>query len=200
ITNETDGSDMLTFHYLNRAKDYDDYRQALTYFVAPAQHFIFSSNGNDIAITSNGRLPLKWEGQGKYLLDGTRASHDWQGWIPASQNPTVKNPPAGFLSSANQFPTDTTYPYYLDWKFAHSSRAIRINERLATMTDANADSLRRLQNDNFNVDARRILPTLIPVLASIDSIRKLSEFTVLSEWNYRNDAQETGEIGRASCR
>src|SRR5690606_32807591 len=75
---------------------------------------------------------------------------------------------------------------------AHSSRAIRINERLATMTDANADSLRRLQNDNFNVDARRILPTLIPVLASIDSIRKLSEFTVLSEWNYRNDAQETG--------
>jgi len=192
ITNETDGSDMLTFHYLNRAKDYDDYRQALTYFVAPAQHFIFSSNGNDIAITSNGRLPLKWEGQGKYLLDGTLASHDWQGWIPASQNPTVKNPPAGFLSSANQFPTDTTYPYYLDWKFAHSSRALRINERLAAMSGANADSLRRLQNDNFNVDARRILPTLIPVLASVDSIRELSEFTVLSKWNYRNDAKEIG--------
>src|SRR5690606_30861106 len=130
VTNETDGADVLTFHYLNRAEDYDDYRAALAYFTAPAQNFVFSSNGGDIAITSNGKLPLKWEGQGKYLLDGAVAAHDWQGWIPREQNPGVKNPARGFVSSANQFPADTTYPYYLDWRFAHASRALRINERL----------------------------------------------------------------------
>src|SRR5690606_33043033 len=146
-------------------ENYDDYREALAYFTAPAQNFIFSSNGDDIAITSNGKLPLKWKGQGKYLLDGTLAAHDWQGWIPPEQNPTVKNPPQGFVSSANQFPADTTYPYYLDWQFAHDSRAIRINERLEAMTAATADSLRSLQNDNFNVDARRILPRLMRGLA-----------------------------------
>ncbi|HWK59601.1 MAG TPA: penicillin acylase family protein [Parapedobacter sp.] len=192
ITNETDGADVLTFHYLNRAQNYDDYRAALAYFTAPAQNFVFSSNGGDIAITSNGKLPLKWKGQGKYLLDGTLAAHDWQGWIPREQNPTVKNPPRGFVSSANQFPADTTYPYYLDWKFAHPSRALRINERLEAMRAATADSLRDLQNDNFNVDARRVLPRLLRGLATDDSIRRSAEYDALERWDYRNDANAVG--------
>ncbi len=192
VTNETDGADVLTFHYLNRAKDYSDYRAALAYFTAPAQNFVFSSNDGDIAITSNGKLPLKWEGQGKYLLDGTLAAHDWQGWIPREQNPAVRNPPRGFVSSANQFPADTTYPYYLDWRFAHASRALRINERLEAMTTATADSLRDLQNDNFNVDARRILPRLLRGLATDDSIRRSAEYDALERWDYRNDADAVG--------
>jgi len=192
ITNETDGADIRTFYHLNRAKNYDDYRKALNYFTAPAQNFIFSSNQDDIAITSNGKLPLKWKGQGKYLLDGTLATHDWQGWIPTHHNPTVKNPARGFVSSANQFPADTSYPYYLDWKFAHSSRALRINERLEALTGATADNLRLLQNDNFNVDAQRILPRLLNILSSVDSIRLLPEYKTLRRWNYRNDAGETG--------
>ena len=134
---ETEGSDILTFHFLNRAKNYDDYRKALTYYVAPAQNFIFASNENDIAITPNGKLPLKWEGQGKYILDGSLASHDWQGWIPAEQNPHVKNPPRGFVSSANQSSTDPSYPYYMGWKYAPMYRGARINERLAAMQNAN---------------------------------------------------------------
>lgn len=192
VANETDGADLLTFHYLNRATNYDDYRKALTYFTAPAQNFVFASNEGDIAIVSNGKLPLKWKEQGKYLLDGTLAAHDWQGWIPREQNPGSKNPPRGFVSSANQFPADTTYPYYLGWRFAHSSRAIRINERLNTMVHATVDSLRALQNDNYHVDARRVLPRLLASLASDDSIRRSTEYDVLERWNYRNDADAVG--------
>lgn len=192
ITNETDGADVLTFHYLNRARNYGDYRKALAYFTAPAQNFVFSSNGGDIAITSNGKLPLKWKGQGKYLMDGTLAAHDWQGWIPREQNPTIRNPPRGFVSSANQFPADTTYPYYLDWQFAHPGRALRINERLEAMHSATADSLRDLQNDNFNVDARRVLPRLLHALAADDSVRRSAEYEMLERWDYRNDADAVG--------
>ncbi|SEL11137.1 penicillin acylase family protein [Parapedobacter koreensis] len=192
VTNETDDSDMRAFYDLNRAANYGDYRKALTYFTAPALHFVFSSNEGDIAITSGGKLPLKWEGQGKYLLDGTLAAHDWQGWIPKEQNPTVKNSPRGFVSSANQSPTDTTYPYYLDWSFTHPARAIRINERLEVMTGATADSLRQLQNDTYNVNARRVLPRLLALLAKDDSIRQSAEFDALERWNYRNDADAVG--------
>lgn len=192
VANEVDGADLLTFHYLNRATGYEDYRKALTYFTAPAQNFVFSSNGGDIAIISNGKLPLKWKEQGKYLLDGTLAAHDWQDWIPRSQNPGVKNPPRGFVSSANQFPADTTYPYYLGWRFAHSSRAMRINERLDAMVHATADSLRTLQNDNYNRDARRILPRLLASLASDDSIKRSAEYDALERWDYYNNADAIG--------
>ncbi|MFN3588599.1 MAG: penicillin acylase family protein [Spirosomataceae bacterium] len=189
---ETDGSDMLTFHYLNRAKNHDDYKKALTYYTAPAQNFIFASNQNDIAITPNGKLPLKWQGQGKFLLDGTDPSHDWQGWIPVEQNPTVKNPPRGFVSSANQHSVDPTYPYYLGWRFAPSERGIRINERLDAMTKATPDSLRMLQNDNFSVAARRILPTLLSILATDKEVSQLPAYQTLANWDKRNEAISVG--------
>jgi penicillin G amidase len=186
IAHETGGSDLLAFYMLNKAKNYDDYRKALATYTAPAQNFIFASNQNDIAITPNGKLPLKWKNQGKYILDGSMAAHDWQGWIPAEQNPTVKNPPRGFVSSANQFSTDQTYPYYLGWKFAPSGRGIRINERLTAMNMATVDSLRSIQNDNFNVSARRIMPTLISYLSTSTDKSIAPAIEVIKKWDLVN--------------
>lgn len=192
ITHETDGSEILALHLLNRAADYEDYRSAIQHFKAPAQNFIFASNQNDIAITSNGKLPLKWTGQGRFVMDGSLAANDWSGFIPFEYNPMVKNPQRGFVSSANQFPADPTYPYYLDWQFAHPSRGIRINERLEAMRGATTDSLRSLLNDNLNVDARRILPVLLGSLQSVDSISNRAEYDVVARWNYQNNADEIG--------
>ncbi len=192
IALEKEGTDLMAFYYLNRAKNYADYRKALTYYVAPAQNFIFASNENDISITPNGKLPLKWKEQGKFIMDGSNPANDWQGWIPTEQNPTAKNPAQGFLSSANQFSTDPTYPYYLGWKFAPSERAIRINERLAAMQKATVDSLRLLQNDNFNVEARAILPELMEILNSDSSNNANAAYQVLTKWNMKNDASEMG--------
>lgn len=192
VGNISDGSDLMVFYYLNRAKNYDDYRKALTYYSAPAQNFIFASNQNDISITPNGKLPLKWQQQGKFLMDGSKPENDWQGYIPVEQNPTVKNPPRGFVSSANQFPADPTYPYYLGWKFAPSNRAVRINERLTAMKNANADSLRELQNDNFNVAARRILPGLLPILQVSDDPKVAVAREILQKWNMKNDPDAVG--------
>ena len=192
VANEAEGTDLMAFYYLNRAKNYDDYRKALTYYIAPAQNFIFASNQNDIAITPNGKLPLKWKEQGKFIMDGSNPAHDWQGWIPADQNPIVKNPVRGFVSSANQFSTDPTYPYYLGWKFAPSERAIRINERLTKMEKATVDSLRLMQNDNFNVEARRVLPLLMTILNTDSSNKANSAYQVLAKWNLKNDPTEIG--------
>ena len=188
VCNETSGNDLMAFHLLNRAKNHDDYRKALTYYAAPAQNFIFASNGNDIAITPNGKLPLKWKEQGKFLLDGTNPAHDWQGWIPAEQNPTVKNPPRGFVSSANQSSTDQTYPYYLGWNFAGPERAIRINERLEKMEKATADSLRSLQNDDFSIQARRILPALLTSLEKDSTMKNDAMVKQMRSWNMYNTA------------
>jgi penicillin amidase len=181
------GNSFITFYELNKAKNYDDYRLALTKYVGPAQNFVFADNSKNIAITVNGKLPLKYKEQGKFLLDGTNPSHDWNGWIPADQNPFVKNPPRGFVSSANQSSTDPSYPYYINWSFAPSERGVRINERLNAMVNANADSLRMLQNDNFSVLARTILPKLLDILhvTALSPAQRAAKIT-LSNWNYQN--------------
>lgn len=192
VGHELDNTDLLGFYYLNHAKNYDDYRKALSYYKAPAQNFVFADNNNDIAITPNGKLPLKWKEQGKFILDGSNPAHDWQGWIPAEQNPTVKNPPRGFVSSANQFSTDPTYPYYLGWRFAPAERGLRINERLEAMQQATHDSLRSVQNDNFNLEARRLLPEVIKILAADPRNKGNAAYETLVTWNMKNDPYEVG--------
>lgn len=184
-------NEMQCFYQLNRAKNFADYRQALTHYVAPAQNFIFASNQNDIAISPNGRYPLKRKGQGKFLLDGTKSADDWLGYVPADQNPLVKNPPRGFVSSANQSSTDPTYPYYINWEFAPSERGRRINQRLAVMQRATVDSLRMLQNDNYNLRAADALPVLLPRLnVSVLTADQRKAVARLKAWRYNNDAGE----------
>ncbi len=189
-----DGSnDVKTFYKLNRAKNYDDYRQALTYYSAPAQNFVFASIENDIAITSNGYFPVKWSGQGKFLMDGSDPANDWHGRIPAEQNPTIKNPPRNFVSSANQSLTDQSYPYYINWEFAAYERGHRINKRLTVMTQANVDSLRNLQNDNYSILAENILPTLVALVNTERLNASQREgYNIVSKWNKFFNAGEVG--------
>lgn len=189
-----DGSnDVKTFYKLNRAKNYDDYRQALTYYSAPAQNFVFASIENDIAITSNGYFPVKWPGQGKFLMDGSDPANDWHGRIPAEQNPTIKNPPRNFVSSANQSLTDQSYPYYINWEFAAYERGHRINKRLTVMTQANVDSLRNLQNDNYSILAENILPTLVALVNTERLNASQREgYNIVSKWNKFFNAGEVG--------
>lgn len=186
-------NELMTFYYLNRSKNYADYRHALTYYTAPAQNFIFASADNDIAITPNGKFPLKWKDQGKFILDGSDPKNDWQGWIPASQNPTVKNPPRHFVSSANQSATDQTYPYYINWEFSPYERGKRINDRLSKMTNATADSIRLMQSDAYSIFAENLLPALISHVDNnaLNATQK-EAFNIINKWNKYYNAKEIG--------
>ncbi len=174
------------FYLLNRAKNYTDYVGALQYMTAPAQNFVFASNEGDIALWVNGKFPLKSHLQGKYLLDGTDPDADWKGFIPHAHNPHVKNPSREFVSSANQFSTDPSYPYYLGWQYAPSERGRRINERLEKMDKATVDSLRGLQNDNMNIKARKLIPILLSQLDE-KMARNKEALKVLKTWNLQNN-------------
>jgi penicillin G amidase len=183
--------ELTTFYELNRAKNYDDYTKALTHYTAPAQNFIFASNQNDIAIWVNGKFPLKAREQGKYILDGSDKAADWNAFIPAAHNPHVKNPAREFVSSANQSSTDPSYPYYINWEFAPSERGRRINERLEKMPrgKVTVDSLRLLQDDNFNLKAYDFLPTMLSYIKT-PSATQQPAIKTLSAWKFNNDPDE----------
>ena len=196
-------NEVLAFVKLNRAQNYHDYDRALRTYASPAQNFIFASNQNDIAIRPNGRFPLKYPDQGKFILDGTDPHQDWQGWIPMSQTPRVKNPARGFVSSANQNSAGPGYPYYLGWDYAPWDRAHRINGQLARMHHATADSLRQLQNDDLGVNAQLMLPWMLFTLkgtkesddcysAPLPNSPASVAMRVLARWKYHYTADAIG--------
>ncbi len=182
-------NELKTFHKLNRARNYEEFVEALSQYACPAQNFAYADNEN-IALWVNGKMPKRWKEQGKYILDGTDAAHDWQGWIPHQQLPHVKNPRRGFISSANQPSTDTTlYPYYIGWDYSSPERGIRINERLTEMGKITVDDLQDLQNDNTNVRARTVLPILLQYLNASQLRGNYKQaYNTFLKWRYLNNA------------
>jgi penicillin G amidase len=182
----TNGID--AFLKIDMAGTYGEFVDALAGFDCPAQNFIYADADNNIAIWHNGKLPLRWKDQGKYLCDGSSSADEWQGWVPRAHLPHVLNPPRGFVSSANQPPADSTYPYYLGWNYSGFERSTRINERLYTTEKATTKDMMALQTDVFNPRAEKALPLL---LSSIDQKSldpdEQKAFHVLSTWNYNHD-------------
>jgi penicillin amidase len=177
-------NEIKTFYQLNRAKTYDDYREALKHYTAPAQNFVFANNQQEISITSNGFFPIKKIEQGKFLLNGNLASENWDQGIPFEHRPTIKNPERGFVSSANQFPTDKSYPYYLHWEFAPYERAHRINNVLTNLQNATIDDFIRLQNDNYSILAENLLDKLLSLVDTNQLETKEKEsLALLRSWD-----------------
>lgn len=185
-----DGSNELkTFLLLNRAHNYEDYVEALQSYETPAQNFAFASVKGNIALWVQGKFPLRWEEQGKFLMDGSLQSHEWQGFIPQEHNAHVLNPERGFVSSANQIPVDSTYPYYTyDQNYQHY-RNRRINQVLAKSNALTIEDMMQLQNDNYNLKAAETLPWMLDSLNRQHLSGELAEaFNKLKGWNYMQEA------------
>src|SRR5699024_9552800 len=179
-------NELRYFLKINKAENFGDYRRALSNFQSPAQNWVFADSA-DIALTVAGKYPLKWEEQGRFISDGSNPLYDWQGWIPYEQIPFIKNPERGFVSSANQDPTDPSYPYYLDDDFAPYERGRRINDRLAAMDDITPKDMQQLQMDNFSYHAKTILPLMLNHLRA-DSLSKTGRKALdeLKSWDLNN--------------
>ena len=180
--------EMMTFYYLNRADNYEAYRQALRYYATPAQNFVFASVPGDIALSVQGKFPAKWPGQGQFLMDGSQPEQEWQGYIPFEHNAYEHNPPRGFVSSANQIPVNRQYPYFFYDKGYEHFRNRRINDRLSAMKQITPEDMMALQADNYNQKAADVLPLMLDSLND-NQLRgeSLELYKLLRDWDFRNE-------------
>lgn len=145
--------EMETFLGLNRAKSYEDYITALANYDFPAQNFAFASKSGDIAITVNGKFPIKNVESGRFIEDGSTEKSQWKGFIPHDQIPKIKNPERGFIASANQNSTAPDYPYYYYGGF-DDYRGRTINAALEKMSGITTEDMKNLQLSNFSILAQ----------------------------------------------
>lgn len=182
-------NDLRNFYGFNRAKTYSDFEESVKYWTAPAQNFVFATNEGDIGLYVSGKFPNKWKYQGRTVSDGTNPLYDWQGWIPAEQNPNIKNPERGFVSSANQESAAPDYPYYLEDDYAPFERGRRINDLLTEMEDITVEDMQKMQMDDFSYHAATILPEMLIWINREElSEEEIEILSVLTDWNFHNNS------------
>ncbi len=184
---KTTTNDIDYLKKINSAGDVAAYRDAVSSFQYPAQNKILASVQGDIAISVAGVMPIRPAGNGETLTNGESTIQDWQGYIPFEHAPFIINPSRGYVSSANQAPADTSYPYPLLGKRIFEDYRGRIVNMVLDTSDAITPAdMEALQQNNYHLLAAELLPIL---LGALDSSACISESeksfaTQLAQWNY----------------
>ena len=185
-------NELKIFNLLNKAKNYADYSAAVINLHTPGQNCVFACKSGDIAIRTQGEWPAKWRGQGDFIMPGTDSSYMWQGMIPQDEVPFQYNPERGFVSSANQKPADTSYPYYLGRNYP-PYRGFIINRKLTDMSNVTPQDMMVLQTSNYDVFAEMARPVFVNNIKeeglTADERKYLDIF---KKWDLNNEADAIG--------
>lgn len=136
---------------IDRARNWDDFRKAVSRFGGPAQNFAYADVDGNIAYQASGRLPIRRDWNGGVPVDGSTGTNEWDGFIPFDQLPQTFNPPEGYVVTANQNPFPPDYPYHVTGGFDPGYRARQIRDMLRATGNkvTPADNL-RIQKDVYS--------------------------------------------------
>ncbi len=185
-------NELLVFILMNHAKNYSDYVAAITNMHTPGQNFAFASKNGDIAMRTQGDWPAKWKGQGDFIMPGTDSSFMWQGMIPQDENPYQYNPERGFVSSANQKPADSTYPYYLGRNYP-PYRGLIINRKLTAINSISPQDMMAMQTNNYDVFAEMARPVFLKNINDTGfDVDEKKYLDMLKSWDLNNEITAIG--------
>ncbi len=175
-------NEMLAIYNLNKARNYNEFVDAILNFQCPAQNFAFADRMGNIAIWGQGQFVNKWKDQGKYVMNGSDSATLWGDLIPMRENPHAVNPAQGYLCSANQVTTDSTYPYNYNGAGWVNIRAWRINQALSGMQKATVKDMMDLQQDTYSLLASKVLPYML----ELDGADLKGDYVAaMKKWDYR---------------
>jgi penicillin amidase len=111
---------------LDAAQNWDQFRKALSVFATPSQNVVYGDVDGNIGYQAMGFVPLRVSGDGTTPVSGADGKHDWTGYLPFNQMPSVYNPPSGIIATANSKITPDGYPHLLATQWYPPYRTERI--------------------------------------------------------------------------
>ena len=169
---------------LNRASNWEEFREALRYWDVPSQNFVYADVEGNIGYQSPGRIPIRASGDGSSPVPGWAGEYEWVDYIPFDELPRAFNPPEGYIVTANNAVVGPDYPYLLTNDWAPGYRARRIVELLEADASISLADIQTMQGNVSPVWAEDVLPYLL-VLPATGSDRQAEALELLRAWDRR---------------
>ncbi|MFC1228245.1 MULTISPECIES: penicillin acylase family protein [Streptomyces] len=186
------GRTMDSVFAINRAKDWDDFREAATLFEVPSQNLVYADTEGHIGYTLPGRIPLRAKGHdGSVPAPGWNSAYKWTGWVEQDELPYEFDPDRGYIVTANQAVVDPdAYPYTLTTDWGYGARSQRINDLIQSKIKdggkLSTDDMRQMQLDNSSSIAKLLVPELLKIDVEDPAVREAQK--LLEGWDYTQDA------------
>ncbi|HEY9161785.1 MAG TPA: penicillin acylase family protein [Desulfomonilia bacterium] len=170
------GTIALAIIRLDRAKDFNEFRDALRYWDTPSQSVVYADRKGNIGYQMPGKIPVRVKGHtGQVPVPGWTSAYEWKGFVPFELLPHLLNPARNFIVACNQEVAPPEYFAMLDarlgpdvnadfgsrynkWVYGYrSQRAYELIRQLAPNTTA---TFQTMQSDNKCLSADELLPYL----------------------------------------
>lgn len=184
-------NEVAALYKLNRAKNNDEFKQAVSEFKAIAQNFAYADKEGNIGIYIGGGIPYR-QADGYNIFPGDTSKYDWQGLIPFDSLPHLYNPDANYVYSANNKSIGDDFEHYITQWFAMPHRANRIIQMIEEKEKLGIDDMKEIQTDYTSYLAMQMTPV---ILDNIDKSNlndnELKALEILENWNYDFDREKT---------
>lgn len=161
-----------------RAKDFNAFRKALVNWGAPTLNQVYADVNGNIGWIASGLAPKRpnWDGLLPVPGDGR---YEWGGFWRGDAMPSLYNPPAGWIATANAYNIPPGYPAKerkLGFEWTNPSRHQRVHEVLGALPKVSVADSEKLQNDVLSIPARRLLALLAPLSSEDEKTRRAVAF------------------------
>ena len=181
---------------LNRAMNWEEFRDALRYWDVPSQNFVYADTKGNIGYQTPGRIPIRSKNHsGLVPAPGWTDEFEWKGFIPFDDLPRVFNPGRGYIVTANQAVVPMEYydqlaeklgeglNYIISREWSYGYRAQRVVELLEEKAPHTISTFQAIQGDNKLISAEE----LMPYLANLEFDN--AELTEACDWLLKWDCQ-----------
>ncbi|MFC1836352.1 penicillin acylase family protein [Thermodesulfobacteriota bacterium] len=176
------------FFALNRARNVDDVKAALKSLSAPCMYIAWADEANNYGVRLAGRVPVRPpDSDGIVPMPGWTAVHDWRGFIPFDDLPSLLNPGSGMAVVADGRPGGEDYSFFTGCYWSDAGRHSRLEQLLGQSQEHYRETFQKIQGDTMSPLARGLTPT---ILESVGDDKQLNMFekqaiNLLSAWDFR---------------
>jgi penicillin amidase len=141
--------EVLVFYRINTAKGWNEFRDALKDFCAPAQNFIYADIYGNIGYQCAGKIPLRNTEDPSNFVYPAKFQLKWNGFVEFEKLPSVFNPSAGYIVTANTDPfgwlNEQKNKFYISYLWEPVSRFKVIDDFIASRSRLDIDDCKLMQ-------------------------------------------------------
>ena len=178
------GTLMTAVQGIDTARNWDEFRNALSKWDCPSQNFVYADKEGNIGYQMPSNVPLRAKNHNGLLpVPGWTDEYEWKGYIPFDLLPRAYNPARGYIVTANQAVAPPAYYDFLkkhldpnlyynlgyEWNFGY--RGQRIDQLINQLAPHSVQTFQKIQGDTKVLSVGEVMPYLAnikfedPVLA-----------------------------------